>query len=86
MERKRGCVVVRADEFQPDLRLHGGHRQEHTLQLFQFRCWCGELEFELGRDEASPLVTAENVLQLVGAFTLYDRGKWNSHAAGTYHR
>jgi hypothetical protein len=22
----------------------------------QFRWWCGELEFELGRDETSPLV------------------------------
>ena len=74
MERKRGCVVVRADELRPDLRLHGGRRQKHALQLFQFPWWCGELEFELGRDEISPLVTAENVLQLVGAFTLYDRG------------
>jgi hypothetical protein len=73
VECKRRCVVVRADELQPDLRLHGGHRQEHAPQLFQFGWWCGELEFELGRDETSPLVTAENVLHPVGAFTLYDR-------------
>jgi hypothetical protein len=31
-----------------------GHGQEHALQ--QFRCRRGELEFELGRDEVSPLV------------------------------
>jgi hypothetical protein len=55
VERKRRRVIVRADEFQPEFRVHGGHRQEHTLQLFQFRCWCGELEFEFRRDGASLL-------------------------------
>ena len=73
MERKRRRVVVPADELQPDFRLHGGHRQEDALQLFQFSWRCGELEFEFGRDETSPLVTAEDVLHAVGAFTLYDR-------------